>query len=146
MDCGPFFFISFSLFFFFFVQVELPETAPVFKEGILNRKNEMDGAHKKVPRGKRYWRPYYAYLKGFLLYFVPVGCFLYSISIHCIYALLLSQENGKLNLEDTSNALVVTHCLAMRAGDYHKRSSVMRITTSDWHAFLLQARLVTIVM
>ena len=26
-----------------------------------------------VPRGKRQWRPYYAYLKGFLLYFGEVS-------------------------------------------------------------------------
>ena len=26
-----------------------------------------------VPRGKRHWKPYYAYLKGFVLYFAPVS-------------------------------------------------------------------------
>jgi len=25
-----------------------------------------------VPRGKRLWKPFYAHLKGFLLYFAPV--------------------------------------------------------------------------
>ncbi len=36
----------------------------------------------------------------------------------------------------------MTHCLAIRAGDYWKRASVMRVTTSDWHTLLLQAKLV----
>ena len=66
---------------------------------------------------------------------VCITCILYSTC-------MLLQENGKLNLEDTSNAIVVTHCLAMRAADYWKRASVMRITTSDWHTLLLQAKLV----
>lgn len=106
-----------------FVEVELPENAPVFKEGYLMRKNIMDAAHKKVPRGKRQWKPYYCQLKGFLLYFIP--------------------PKSTLVVEDTSNALVVTHCLATRAADYNKKSAVLRITTSDWHAFLLQASNIT---
>jgi PH/SEC7 domain-containing protein len=102
-----------------FVEVELPESAPLFKEGFLLRKNIMDGPHKKVARGKRQWKTYYAYLKGFLLYFVP--------------------PNGQLHYADTSNAIVITHCLAMTAADYQKKNTVLRVTTSDWHAFLLQA-------
>jgi len=31
----------------------------------------------------------------------------------------------------------------MRAADYHKKASVVRVTTSDWHAFLLQTANVT---
>jgi PH/SEC7 domain-containing protein len=31
----------------------------------------------------------------------------------------------------------------MRAHDYHKKSSVVRVTTADWHVFLLQATDVT---
>ncbi len=74
-----------------FVEVELSDNAPLLKEGFVLRKNIMDGPHKKggvafictvavacfqlpsaVPRGKRNWKPYYAYLKGFLLYFGEV--------------------------------------------------------------------------
>jgi hypothetical protein len=70
----------------------LSENAPLFKEGYVLRKNIMDGPHKKgnvggccrestwydvcvlsVTRGKRQWKPYYAYLKGFLLYLERVS-------------------------------------------------------------------------
>ena len=44
-----------------------------------------------------------------------------------------------MHLSKTSNALPITHCIAQRAFDYHKRSSVLRVTTSDWKVFLLQA-------
>lgn len=49
------------------------------------------------------------------------------------------QPQEELYLHKTSNALPVTHCIAQRAFDYHKRSSVLRVTTSDWRVFLLQA-------
>ncbi len=62
--------------------MELPETTPIFKEGFMMRKNEMEGPHKKVPRGKRYWRPYYVHLRGFLLYFVPVRL---NVHVYCTY-------------------------------------------------------------
>lgn len=58
---------------FCYAQVELPESAPLFKEGYIRKKNIMDAPHKKVPRGKRQWKPYYVFLKGFLMYFVPVS-------------------------------------------------------------------------
>lgn len=102
-----------------FVEVEMPGSAPLYKEGFVLRKNIMEGPHKKVSRGKRNWKQYYAYLKGFLLYF--------------------GQPQGELHLEDTSSAISVCHCLAMGASDYHKKSSVFRVTTSDWQSFLLQA-------
>ncbi|CAI8031449.1 PH and SEC7 domain-containing protein 3 [Geodia barretti] len=108
-----------------FVQAVLPGSAPVFKEGFVMKKNIMEAPHKKVSRGKRHWKAYYAYLKGFLLYFAP------------------PQGQGELHLDDTSSAITVTHCLAMRAHDYHKKSSVVRVTTADWHVFLLQATDVT---
>ncbi|XP_064389105.1 PH and SEC7 domain-containing protein 1-like isoform X2 [Halichondria panicea] len=106
-----------------FVEVELSDNAPLLKEGFVLRKNIMEGPHKKVQRGKRNWRPYYAYLKGFLLYF--------------------GEPQGELQLEDTSGAITVCHCLAMGAFDYNKKNSVLRVTTSDWHSFLLQANDVT---
>jgi PH/SEC7 domain-containing protein len=108
-----------------FVQAVLPGSAPVLKEGFVMKKNIMEAPHKKVPRGKRNWKAYYAYLKGFLLYFAP------------------PQGQGELHLDDTSSAITVTHCLTMRAHDYHKKSSVVRVTTADWHVFLLQATDVT---
>ncbi|XP_065912668.1 exchange factor for Arf-6-like isoform X2 [Dysidea avara] len=106
-----------------FIEVDLAGDAPVFKEGEIYRKNVMEAPHKKVQSGKRKWKPYYAYLKGFLLYFI--------------------EPHEELYLDKTTNALPITHCIAQRAFDYHKRSSVLRITTSDWKVFLLQAPSVT---
>lgn len=63
--------------------MELPESAPVFKDGYISKKNIMEAAHKKVPRGKRQWKPYYAYLKGFLLYLVPVSK-IYTKKLHTL--------------------------------------------------------------
>lgn len=57
-----------------------------------------------------------------------------------MYTYLPYQPNGELHLDNTSSAVTITHCLAMRAADYHKKASVVRVTTSDWHAFLLQTR------
>ena len=57
-----------------------------------------------------------------------------------MYAYIYQQPNGELHLDNTSSAVTITHCLAMRAVDYHKKASVVRVTTSDWHAFLLQTR------
>lgn len=52
-----------------------------------------------VARGKRQWKAYYAYLKGFLLYFAPVSLILlpehgythdlYLVLHLCTYVLLL---------------------------------------------------------
>ena len=71
------------------------ENTTLFKEGYILKKNIMEGPHKKgvylataielhvascnvyyhcaVSRGKRQWKPYYAYLKGFLLYLEKVS-------------------------------------------------------------------------
>lgn len=49
-----------------------------------------------VPRGKRQWKAYYAYLKGFLLYFAPVSqlytyVYIYSImAFNCMWNHLYS--------------------------------------------------------
>ena len=40
-----------------------------------------------VPRGKRQWKAYYAYLKGFLLYFAPVSAV--HIHVQCKCTLML---------------------------------------------------------
>ena len=47
-------------------------------------------------------------------------------------------------LHKTTNALPITHCFAQRAFDYQKRRSVLRVTTSDWRVFLLQASYVVL--
>ncbi len=65
---------------------------------------------------------------------------LYTCTCITITVLLLFQPQGELQLEDTSGAITVCHCLAMGAFDYNKKNSVLRVTTSDWHSFLLQAK------
>ena len=55
------------------------------------------------------------------------------------------QADGQIRLEDTSNAVIITHCLASRASDYHKKNTVLQVTTSDWHSFYLQAKYIFLV-
>ena len=84
-----------TVYYLLLTQVELPESAPLFKEGYIRKKNIMDAPHKKVPRGKRQWKPYYVFLKGFLMYFVPVSLFvtctyIYNVHEFFIYSLGVS--------------------------------------------------------
>ena len=47
-------------------------------------------------------------------------------------------------MENTNSAISVSHCLAMGAYDYHKKNSVLRVTTAEWQSFLLQATYVCV--
>lgn len=40
---------------------------------------------------------------------------------------------------DLKNAVRIHHALATRATDYSKRANVLKLKTSDWRVFLLQA-------
>lgn len=40
---------------------------------------------------------------------------------------------------DLKNAIRVHHAMATRACDYSKRPNVLKLKTSDWRVFLLQA-------
>lgn len=40
---------------------------------------------------------------------------------------------------DLKNAVRIHHALATRATDYSKRPNVLKLKTSDWRVFLLQA-------
>lgn len=40
---------------------------------------------------------------------------------------------------DVKNAVRIHHGLATRATDYSKRENVLKLKTSDWRVFLLQA-------
>ncbi|XP_052430747.1 PH and SEC7 domain-containing protein 2 isoform X1 [Carassius gibelio] len=106
-----------------FIAIPLLLNAVTYKHGILTRKShaEMDG--KRTPRGRRGWKKFYAVLKGMILY--------------------LQKDEYKpdkdLSEVDLKNAVRVHHALATRACDYSKRQNVLKLKTSDWRVFLLQA-------
>ena len=60
-----------------------------------------------------------------------------------VYNLLsfIMQPNAEkeLRLDDTSSAVPIMNCLAGRAHDYSKKVAVLRVTSSDWKVFLMQA-------
>ncbi|XP_067313145.1 PH and SEC7 domain-containing protein 2 isoform X2 [Pseudorasbora parva] len=106
-----------------FIAIPLLLNATTYKHGVLTRKShaEMDG--KRTPRGRRGWKKFYAVLKGMILY--------------------LQKDEYKpdkdLSEVDLKNAVRVHHALATRACDYSKRQNVLKLKTSDWRVFLLQA-------
>ncbi|XP_056625105.1 PH and SEC7 domain-containing protein 2 isoform X1 [Triplophysa dalaica] len=106
-----------------FIAIPLLLNAATYKHGILSRKShaEMDG--KRTPRGRRGWKKFYAVLKGMILY--------------------LQKDEYKpdkdLSEVDLKNAVRVHHAMATRACDYSKRPNVLKLKTSDWRVFLLQA-------
>lgn len=57
--------------------------------------------------------------------------------------LLLSKDEYKPDSDisevDVKNAVRIHHALATRATDYSKRANVLKLKTSDWRVFLLQA-------
>ena len=56
------------------------------------------------------------------------------------FTLQCQQPQGELNLDDTSSAIAVTHCLAIRDPEYQRKEAVFRFTTPDWQAYLIQAK------
>ncbi|KAJ8348408.1 hypothetical protein SKAU_G00269970 [Synaphobranchus kaupii] len=106
-----------------FIAIPLVLNAATYKHGVLTRKSHADMDGKRTPRGCRSWKKFYAVLKGTILY-------------------LLKDEYkpGKDLLEvDLKNAVCVHHALATRANDYSKRPNVLKLKTSDWRVYLLQA-------
>lgn len=59
------------------------------------------------------------------------------------FFLLLTQDEYKPDADisevDLKNAVRIHHALATRATDYSKRPNVLKLKTSDWRVFLLQA-------
>lgn len=57
--------------------------------------------------------------------------------------LLFSKDEYKPDADisevDVKNAVRIHHALATRATDYSKRANVLKLKTSDWRVFLLQA-------
>ncbi|XP_051716707.1 PH and SEC7 domain-containing protein 2 isoform X1 [Ctenopharyngodon idella] len=106
-----------------FIAIPLLLNAVTYKHGVLTRKSHADMDGKRTPRGRRGWKKFYAVLKGMILY--------------------LQKDEYKpdkdLSEVDLKNAVRVHHALATRACDYSKRQNVLKLKTSDWRVFLLQA-------
>ncbi|XP_041653800.1 PH and SEC7 domain-containing protein 2 isoform X2 [Cheilinus undulatus] len=106
-----------------FIAIPILLNAVTYKHGVLTRKShaEMDG--KRTPRGRRGWKKFYAVLKGMILY--------------------LQKDEYKPDADisevDLKNAVRIHHALATPATDYSKRANVLKLKTSDWRVFLLQA-------
>uniref|UniRef100_A0A8C7PKF2 Pleckstrin and Sec7 domain containing 2 n=1 Tax=Oncorhynchus mykiss TaxID=8022 RepID=A0A8C7PKF2_ONCMY len=106
-----------------FIAIPILPNAVTYKHGVLSRKSHADMDGKRTPRGRRGWKKFYAVLKGMILY--------------------LQKDEYKADAElcegDLKNAVRIHHALATRATDYSKRPNVLKLKTSDWRVFLLQA-------
>ncbi|XP_069568242.1 PH and SEC7 domain-containing protein 2 isoform X1 [Brachyistius frenatus] len=106
-----------------FIAIPILLNAVTYKHGVLNRKSHADMDGKRTPRGRRGWKKFYAVLKGMILY--------------------LQKDEYKPDADisevDLKNAVRIHHALATRATDYSKRANVLKLKTSDWRVFLLQA-------
>ncbi|XP_077103540.1 PH and SEC7 domain-containing protein 2 isoform X1 [Siphateles boraxobius] len=106
-----------------FIAIPLLLNAATYKHGVLTRKSHADMDGKRTPRGRRGWKKFYAVLKGMILY--------------------LQKDEYKpdkdLSEVDLKNAVRIHHALATRACDYSKKQNVLKLKTSDWRVFLLQA-------
>ncbi|XP_041799777.1 PH and SEC7 domain-containing protein 2 isoform X2 [Chelmon rostratus] len=106
-----------------FIAIPILLNAVTYKHGVLTRKSHADMDGKRTPRGRRGWKKFYAVLKGMILY--------------------LQKDEYKPDADisevDLKNAVRIHHSLATRATDYSKRANVLKLKTSDWRVFLLQA-------
>ncbi|CAJ1058344.1 PH and SEC7 domain-containing protein 2 [Xyrichtys novacula] len=106
-----------------FIAIPILLNAVTYKHGVLTRKSHADMDGKRTPRGRRGWKKFYAVLKGMILY--------------------LQKDEYKPDADisevDLKNAVRIHHALATRATDYSKRAHVLKLKTSDWRVFLLQA-------
>ncbi|XP_055015366.1 PH and SEC7 domain-containing protein 2 isoform X2 [Boleophthalmus pectinirostris] len=106
-----------------FIAIPVLVNAVTYKHGVLTRKSHADMDGKRTPRGRRGWKKFYAVLKGMILY--------------------LQKDEYKPDADisevDLKNAVRVHHALATRATDYSKKPNVLKLKTSDWRVYLLQA-------
>ncbi|KAM9741398.1 PH and SEC7 domain-containing protein 2 isoform 2-T3 [Menidia menidia] len=106
-----------------FIAIPILLNAVTYKHGVLTRKSHADMDGKRTPRGRRGWKKFYAVLKGMILY--------------------LQKDEYKPDTDisevDLKNAVRIHHALATCATDYSKRTNVLKLKTSDWRVFLLQA-------
>ncbi|KAF3693603.1 PH and SEC7 domain-containing protein 2 [Channa argus] len=106
-----------------FIAIPILLNAVTYKHGVLTRKSHADMDGKRTPRGRRGWKKFYAVLKGMILY--------------------LQKDEYKPDADisevDLKNAVRIHHALATHATDYSKRANVLKLKTSDWRVYLLQA-------
>nr|XP_020451184.1 PH and SEC7 domain-containing protein 2 isoform X2 [Monopterus albus] len=106
-----------------FIAIPILLNAVTYKHGVMTRKSHADMDGKRTPRGRRGWKKFYAVLKGMILY--------------------LQKDEYKPDADisevDLKNAVRIHHALATRATDYSKRANVLKLKTSDWRVYLLQA-------
>lgn len=103
-----------------FIEIQASDSDKVYKEGLLYRKVTMSSEGKKTSAWKRKWMPFFATLKGMILF--------------------LHKSDEVTSPENTRHCLGVHHSLASRATDYIKRPFVFRFVTSDWREFLFQGK------
>ncbi|XP_024139247.1 PH and SEC7 domain-containing protein 2 [Oryzias melastigma] len=106
-----------------FIAIPILLNAVTYKHGVLTRKSHADMDGKRTPRGRRGWKKFYAVLKGMILYLQKDEY----------------KPDADLSEVDLKNAVRIHHALATRATDYSKRANVLKLKTSDWRVFLLQA-------
>ncbi|KAJ8276345.1 hypothetical protein COCON_G00080970 [Conger conger] len=106
-----------------FIAIPRAHDAITHKHGVLSRKSHADMDGKRTPRGRRSWRKFYAVLKGTVLYLQKDEY----------------RPDEDVSEVDLKNAVRVHHALASRASDYSKRPNVLKLKTSDWRVYLLQA-------
>ncbi|XP_034037414.1 PH and SEC7 domain-containing protein 2 [Thalassophryne amazonica] len=106
-----------------FIAIPILLNAVTYKHGVLTRKSHADMDGKRTPRGRRGWKKFYAVLKGMIVYLQKDEY----------------KPDADLSEVDLKNAVRVHHALATPATDYSKRVNVLKLKTSDWRVFLLQA-------
>ncbi|XP_032395481.1 PH and SEC7 domain-containing protein 4 [Etheostoma spectabile] len=102
-----------------FQDVPHDKTAPVVKQGFLQRKLHADIDGKRTPWGKRSWKTFYGVLRGMVLY--------------------LQKDDYRRDQPTNEEVVSVHHSLADQAADYTKKPHVFRLQTADWRVFLFQA-------
>ncbi|XP_027864591.1 PH and SEC7 domain-containing protein 2 isoform X1 [Xiphophorus couchianus] len=106
-----------------FIAIPVQLNAVTYKHGVLTRKSDADMDGKKTPKGRRGWKKFYAVLKGMILYLQKDEY----------------KPDSDISEADLKNAVRIHHALATRATDYSKKPHVLKLKTSDWRVFLLQA-------
>uniref|UniRef100_A0A1A7YSI5 Pleckstrin and Sec7 domain containing 2 n=2 Tax=Iconisemion striatum TaxID=60296 RepID=A0A1A7YSI5_9TELE len=106
-----------------FIAIPVLLNAVTYKHGVLTRKSHADMDGKRTPRGRRGWKKFYAVLKGMILYLQKDEY----------------KPDSDISEVDLRNAVRIHHALATCATDYSKRANVLKLKTSDWRVFLLQA-------
>uniref|UniRef100_A0A8C2ZFP2 Pleckstrin and Sec7 domain containing 4 n=1 Tax=Cyclopterus lumpus TaxID=8103 RepID=A0A8C2ZFP2_CYCLU len=102
-----------------FQDIPHDKTAPVAKQGFLQRKLHADIDGKRTPWGKRGWKTFYGVVRGMVLY--------------------LQKDDYRRDQPIDEEVVSLHHSLAEQAADYTKKPHVFRLQTADWRVLLFQA-------